>query len=101
MNLNDQQKGALAGALIYEGTHDPSELSLGWSWSDIRVSPGTLNALIIKGLLKEKFHLNSYRGLLLTKLGREQAKLIAASFEVYEKPQDKPLTVPNLFLRIS
>ncbi len=93
MNLNDQQKDALVGALRYEETHDPSEFSLGWSWIDIRVSPGTLNALILKGLLEEKFHSNSYRGLLLTDLGRQQAKLIVEPIEVYKKPQDKPLTV--------
>ena len=93
MNLNDRQKDDLVGALRYEETHDPSKFSLGWSWSDVRVSPGTLNALILKGLLAEKFHSNSYRGLLLTELGREQAKLIVEPIEVYEKPQDRPLTV--------
>ena len=76
MNLNDQQKDALVGALKYEETHDPSEFSLGWSWSDIRVSPGTLNALLLKGLLEEKFHSNNYRGLLLTDLGRQTGKAV-------------------------
>ena len=69
MNLNDRQKDALVGALRYEETHDPSKFSLGWSWSDVRVSPGTLNALILKGLLEEQFHSNRYRGLLITDLG--------------------------------
>jgi Holliday junction DNA helicase RuvB len=32
---------------------------------------------------------------LLTDLGREQAKLLAVTTEVYEKPKDKPLTVPE------
>jgi Holliday junction DNA helicase RuvB len=93
VNLNDQQKNALVGALRYEETHDPSEFSLGWSWSSVRVPPATLNNLLLKGLIEEKFHSNSYRGLLLTELGREQAKLMVEPTEVYEKPQDKPLTV--------
>jgi Holliday junction DNA helicase RuvB len=54
-----------------------------------------LNNLLLKGLIEEKFHSNSYRGLLLTELGREQAKLMVEPTEVYEKPQDKPLTVPE------
>ncbi len=90
MNLNNQQKDALVNVLRYEETHDPSEYSLGWSWSNVRISPATLNNLLLKGLIEEKFHSNSYRGLLLTELGREQAKLIV---EVYEKPEDKSLTV--------
>ena len=93
MNLNDHQKDALAGAFRYEETHDPSEFSLGWSWSSVRVPPATLNNLILKGLIEEKFHSNSYRGLLLTDLGRQQAKLIVEPMEVYEKPQDKSLMV--------
>lgn len=74
MKLNEKQKDALLGIFEYAQTHDPSKLSLGWSWGDVRVSPATLNSLILKGLVEEKFHSNSYRGLLLTELGREQAK---------------------------
>ncbi len=94
MNLNDQQKDALVGALKYEETHDPSEFSLGWSWSDVRVSPGTLNALLLKGLLEEKFHSNSYRGLLLTDLGRQQAKQLAEPARPNEEPRRETLTLP-------
>ena len=94
MNLNDQQKNALVGALKYEETHDPSEFSLGWSWSDVRVSPGTLNALLLKGLLEEKFHSNSYRGLLLTDLGRQQAKQLAEPARPNEEPRRETLTLP-------
>jgi Holliday junction DNA helicase RuvB len=98
VNLNDQQKDALVGALKYEETHDPSEFSLGWSWSDVRVSPGTLNALLLKGLLEEKFHSNSYRGLLLTDLGRQQAKQLAEPARPNEEPQRETLTLPaNIF----
>ena len=95
MNLNNQQKDALVNVLRYEETHDPSEYSLGWSWSwsNVRISPATLNNLLLKGLIEEKFHSNSYRGLLLTELGRQQAKLLVEPEEVYEKPQDKPLAV--------
>jgi len=74
MNLNKKQKEALRNILEYEQTHEPKEFDLGWSWSDVRVPPATLNNLILKGLVEEKFHSNSYKGLLLTELGREQAK---------------------------
>ena len=94
MNLNDQQKDALVGALRYEETHDPSEFSLGWSWSDVRVSPGILNVLLLKGLLEEKFHSNSYRGLLLTDLGRQQAKQLAEPARPNEEPRRETLTLP-------
>ena len=74
MNLNQKQQDALLSILKYEQTHDPKEFSLRWNWSDARVAPATLNNLLLKGLIEEKFHSNSYRGLLLTELGREQAK---------------------------
>jgi Holliday junction DNA helicase RuvB len=95
MTINEKQKDALLSILEYEQTHDPKEFSLGWSWSDVRVAPATLNNLLLKGFLKEKFHSNSYRGLLLTELGREQANLLAEPTETYEKPQDKTLTLPD------
>ena len=95
MTINQKQKDALLSILEYEQTHDSKEFSLGWSWSDVRVAPATLNNLLLKGFLKEKFHSNSYRGLLLTELGREQANLLAEPTETYEKPQDKTLTLPD------
>ncbi len=45
--------------------------------------------------MEEKFHSNSYRGLLLTELGREQAKDLSKSFETQEKPPDNILTLPD------
>ena len=95
MNLNQKQTDALLGIFGYEQTHDRKEFSLGWSWAAVRVPPATLNNLLLKGLIEEKFHSNSYRGLLLTELGREQAKQLAEPTEVYEKPQGKTLTPPD------
>lgn len=95
MNLNEKQRDALLSILNYEQTHDPKEFSLGWTWSDIRVAPATLNNLLLKGLLQEEFHFNSYRGLLLTDLGREQANLLTEPQEAYEKPLDESLTLPD------
>ena len=46
-------------------------------------------------MIEEKFHSNSYRGLLLTELGREQASLLSEPIKAYEKPQDKTLTLPD------
>ena len=59
MNLNQKQIDALLNISEYEQTHDPKDFSLGWSWSDVRVPPATLNNLLLKGLLEEKFHSNS------------------------------------------
>jgi len=95
VNLNQKQRDALIGILEYEQTHDPKEFSLGWSWSDVRVPPATLNSLLLKGLIEERFHSNSYRGLLLTELGREQAKLMIQPTKAYEKPADERLTLPD------
>ena len=95
MNLNQKQRDALISILEYEQTHDPKEFSLGWSWSDVRVAPATLNNLLLKGLIEEKFHSNSYRGLLLTELGREQSSLLTEPTKAYEKAQDKTLTLPD------
>lgn len=95
MNLNQKQQDALVSTLEYEQTHYPKELSLGWSWSDVRVAPATLNNLLLKGLLEEKFHSNSYRGLLLTELGREQAKLVAEPPRIYGDRPNEGLTLPD------
>jgi len=95
MILNQKQRDALLSILECEQTHDPKEFTLGWSWSDVRVAPATLNNLLLKGLLEEKFHSNSYRGLLLTEPGREQANLLAEPPKAYEKPPDESLTLPD------
>ncbi|MBL7166873.1 MAG: AAA family ATPase [Dehalococcoidales bacterium] len=95
MNLNQKQTDALLKILEYEQTHDPEDFSLGWRWSDVRAAPATLNSLLLKGLLEEKFHSNSHRGLLLTDLGREQATLLTEPAKTCEKHQDEPLTLPN------
>ncbi len=95
MKLNQQEHDALLGILESEQTHDPKDFSLGWSWSDVRVAPATLNNLLLKGLIEERFHSNSYRGLLLTVLGREEAKPVTEPAQTYEKPIGEPLTLPG------
>ncbi len=95
MNLNQKQRDALLNISEYEQAHDSKDFSLGWSWSDVRVAPATLNNLLLKGLIEEKYHSNSSRGLLLTDLGREQAKLLVEPTETYAKPQGKTLTLPD------
>ena len=75
MNLNQKQIDALLNILGYEQTHIPKDFDLGLSWSDVRVAPATLNNLLLKGLIEEKFHSNSYRGLLLTELGKPNIML--------------------------
>ena len=75
--------------------HNPTELSLGWSWSDVRVTPATINNLLLKGLVEEKFHSNSHRGLLLTELGREQASLLEEPAEAHGSPSDEDPMLPD------
>ena len=95
MELNQKEEDALLSIFGYEQAHNPRELILGWNWSAVRVAPATLNNLLLKGLLEEKFHSNSYRGLLLTHLGQEQVQLLMQPMKVYEEPQHKELTLPN------
>lgn len=94
IRIDEKQRDALLNILEYEQTHDLSEFILGWTWSDVRVSPATLNNLILKGLLQEKFRSNSYRGLLLTELGREEAEKMAQAVEDQERCQDRTVEVP-------
>jgi len=49
----------------------------------------------VKGLIEEKFHSNSHRGLLITELGREQVKQLTKPTAAYEKSQSKTLTLPD------
>jgi Holliday junction DNA helicase RuvB len=95
MELNQKQRDALLNIFEYEQSHNPKDFSLGWSWSDVRVVPATLNNLLLKGLIEEKFHSNSYRGLLLTELGCEQANLILKPTEVRDKPLSERLNLPD------
>ena len=95
MDLNQKQTDALVSIIEYEQTHVPEEFSLGWSWSDVRVAPGTLNSLILKGLLEERFHSNGYRGLLLTALGREQATPLTEPSETHEESPGESTAIPS------
>jgi hypothetical protein len=99
VNLNQKQQDALISILEYEQTHDPKEFSLGWTWSDVRVPPATLNNLLLKGLVEEKYHSNNSRGLQLTEMGREQASMLMEPTKAYEKPQDVILTLPDEMVR--
>jgi hypothetical protein len=47
IRIDEKQREALLSIIEYEQTHDPVEFILGWSWSDVRVSPATLNHLIL------------------------------------------------------
>jgi len=95
VSIKQKERDALLSILEYEQSHNPKDFSLGWSWSDVRVVPATLNNLLLKGLVEEKFHSNSYRGLLLTTLGRERANVVAESAEAYEKPVGGLLALPD------
>jgi Holliday junction DNA helicase RuvB len=46
-------------------------------------------------LVEEKFHSNSYRGLLLTELGRDQANFVSETTEISEKPLSESLNLPD------
>lgn len=94
-DFDQKQKDALLHILEYEQHHDPKEFTLGWNWSDVRVAPPTLNSLLLMGLVKEEFHSNSYRGLLLTELGHQQASLLAESAEACEKPVGESLALSD------
>jgi holliday junction DNA helicase RuvB len=95
IRVDEKLREALLNILEYEQTHDLNEFILGWSWSNVRVSPATLNKLLLKGLVQEKFRSNSYRGLLLTGLGREEAEKLSQAVEVQERCQDKSVKVPS------
>jgi len=89
VNVTKKERAALLRILEYERNTNPSQdWPLGWSWSAVHTHPSVLNGLLLKGLLEERFHSNSYRGLALTHLGCEQAKAISATIEpeLEEKP---------------
>jgi Holliday junction DNA helicase RuvB len=95
IKIDEKQREALLYILEYEQTHSPTEFILGWSWSDVRVLPAILNKLILNGLVQEKFHSNSYRGMLLTELGREQAKLLQQPIVAQEGQRDETVELPS------
>jgi Holliday junction DNA helicase RuvB len=94
IRIDEKQRDALLSILEYERVHDPVEFILGWSWSDVRALPATINKLILDGLVQEKFRSNSYRGMLLTELGREQAKKLAQAIEGQERHRDETVQMP-------
>jgi Holliday junction DNA helicase RuvB len=97
VNLTEKERMALLRILDYEKNTDPvRDWPLGWSWSAVRTHPSVLNGLLLKGLLKERFHSNSYRGLALTHLGYEQAEALSAAVEPeLEERSPSPLEIPD------
>jgi hypothetical protein len=83
--------------LEYEKNTNPArDWPLGWSWSAVRAHPSVLNGLLLKGLLEERFHSNSYGGLALTHLGRQEAEaLIATEEPESEQRAPMPLELPE------
>jgi len=82
VSLTDKEQEALLRILEYEKNTNPAmDWPLGWSWSAVRAHPSVLNGLLLKGLLDERFHSNSYRGLALTHLGHQRAEALLASRE--------------------
>ncbi|GAH65256.1 unnamed protein product [marine sediment metagenome] len=97
VNLSEKERIALFRILDYERNTNPAQdWPLGWSWSAVRTHPSVLNALLLKGLVEEKFHSNSYRGLALTELGRKPAEALSAAAEpeLEERPPS-PLELPD------
>lgn len=97
VNLTMKERAALLGILEYERNINPErDWPLGWTWSAVHTYPSVLNGLLLKGLLEEKFHSNSYRGLQLTHLGCEQAVALLTAGE--SEPEEKltsPLELPE------
>jgi len=97
VNLTEKERAALLRILEYEGNTDPvQDWPLGWSWSTVHTHPSILNSLLLKGLLKERFHSNTYRGLALTHAGHEQAKLLSTTVDYEpEERSTSPLELPD------
>jgi len=89
MNLTPKDREALLKIAEFEQQCAPESLpaKLGASWSDVQVWPATINRLLTFGLLEIVYHSNSYRGVRLTKEGREQAELLLTS--------SKPTTIES------
>jgi len=82
VNLTEKERVALLQILEYERNTNPAQdWPLGWRWSAVHTHPSVLNGLLLKGLLEERFHSNTYRGLALTQLGHDQAEILLAAAE--------------------
>ena len=99
MNLTPKDKEALLKIAEFEEQCDPQSLAgkLGFTWDDVSVWPATLNRLLTFKLLEIVYHSNSYRGMRLTKEGREQVELLRVSSlpTPAETPQDGKLSLPD------
>ncbi|MBW1732658.1 MAG: AAA family ATPase [Deltaproteobacteria bacterium] len=99
MELTVKDKEALRKIAEFEEHCKPDSLEgkLGWSWDSVSVWPATLNRLLTFGLLEIIYHSNSYRGMRLTKEGREQAELLRVSSKSMplEASQNQKLEVPE------
>lgn len=97
VNLTEKEQGALLRILEYErNTNSAQDWPLGWSWSAVHTHPSVLNGLLLKGLLEERFHSNTYRGLALTQLGYDQAEALLTTVEFGpEERSPAPLEIPD------
>jgi len=96
-SLTEKEQGALLRILEYEKNTNPAkDWPLGWSWSAVRTHPSVLNSLLLKGLLEERFHSNSYRGLALTHFGCQEAEALFAADETEQiERAPMPLELPE------
>lgn len=96
-NLTEKERMALLRILEYERNTNPAQdWPLGWKWSAVHTHPSVLNGLLLKGLLEERFHSKTYRGLALTKLGYDQAEALSTAAEPeLEERSPSPLELPD------
>lgn len=97
VNFTEKERAALLRILEYERNTNPAQdWPLGWSWTAVHTHPSVLNGLLLKGLLEERFHSNTYRGLALTHLGCEQTEALLTTKE--PRPEERsplPLELPD------
>ncbi len=73
-DISDKDLESLRRMLTFETTAPENEWYLGWEWAQVSVATGTINGLIVKGLVKRTFSSRSGKNYKLTDAGKAVAE---------------------------
>lgn len=97
MSVSEKDYEALAKIQEYEKTAPANEWNLGWEWSQVGVFAGTINKLLVEGLVTQTYKSNSSKCFKLSDKGREMLISARASAAAEVTHQDIGPGIEKIF----
>ncbi len=97
MALTDKDYVALAKIQEFERTVPGDEWPLGWEWSQVGVYAGTINKLLVEGLVQQTYKSNASKCYKLTDKGKSIVPVAEEAPEGYIEPVNPQVDLNDLF----